>query len=313
MSTSASPDTSKRADLAALTRTVRPALRRGARAAEAPVIAAFAALVARQARRGGLTPRTEAAVLTAFAALVGSQAENGRLSRRTEATIADALRLVPTTRHKRARLSSPAVREIVDQFHRLFYDDKQTWRKNSWRGATTWKSPNDLWLYQEIIHSVRPGLIIETGTAFGGSATYMGWLLDAEGRGQVVSVDIAPRGTPPHPRVTYITGSSTDPEIVGRLKDMIPAGEPVMVILDSDHSEGHVYDELCAYADLVTVGSYLIVEDTNVNGHPAHPSHGPGPMEAARRFLAERGDYVVDEKMHRLMHTLNPEGYLLRV
>lgn len=313
MSTSSSPVTSKRADLAARVSTLRPVLRKGARAAEAPVIAAFAALVDRQVRRGGLTPRTEAAVVTAFAAHVESQALHGRLSRRTEETIADALRLVPMTRNKRARLTSPAVREILDQFHRLFYDDRRTWRKNSWRGATTWKSPNDLWLYQEIIHSVKPGLIIETGTAFGGSATYMGWLLDAEGRGAVVSVDIAPRGTPPHPRVTYVTGSSTDPEIVSRVKGMIPAGEPVMVILDSDHSERHVYDELCAYADLVTPGSYLIVEDTNVNGHPAHPGHGPGPMEAARRFLAERADYVVDENMHRLMLTLNPQGYLLRV
>ena len=292
---------------------VRPALQRGTRAAEAPAIAAFVAIVDRQVRRGGLTPRTEAAVLHAFAALVEGQARKGPLSPRTEKAIANALRLVPTTRNKRARLNSPAVREIVDQFHRLFYDDRRTWRKNSWRGAKTWKSPNDLWLYQEIIHSVQPGLIIETGTAFGGSATYMGWLLDAEGRGQVVSVDIAPRGTPPHPRVTYITGSSTDPEIVGRVKDLIPPDEPVMVILDSDHSERHVYDELCAYADLVTPGSYLIVEDTNVNGHPAHPSHGPGPMEAARRFLAERGDFVVDEKMHRLMLTLNPYGYLRRV
>jgi cephalosporin hydroxylase len=217
------------------------------------------------------------------------------------------------TRKYHARLTSPVVREVLDQFHRLFYDDRGTWRKNTWFGATTWKSPNDLWLYQEIVHSLKPGLIIETGTAFGGSATYLGWLLDREGRGQVVSVDIAARDTPPHPRVTYISGSSTDPAIVERVAGMITAGEPVMVILDSDHSERHVYDELQAYADMVTPGSYLIVEDTNVNGHPAHRAHGPGPMEAARRFLAERDDFVVDESMHRLFLTLNPRGYLRRV
>jgi cephalosporin hydroxylase len=129
----------------------------------------------------------------------------------------------------------------------------------------------------------------------------------------VVSVDIAPRGTPPHPRVTYLTGSSTDPAIVAQVKAMAPDGQPVMVVLDSDHREEHVYGELRAYADLVTVGSYLIVEDTDVNGHPARPGHGPGPMEATRRFLAERPDFVVDESMHRLHLTQNPQGYLRRV
>jgi cephalosporin hydroxylase len=312
MSTGRGQHTSKRVDLAGFAGRLRPALTRAVRAAEVPAIAAFTAIVDRQARRGGLTPRTAAAIRATFATLVEGEAHRGRLSQRTETTIADALRFVPRTRNQRARLDSPAVREIVDEFHRLFYNDRRTWRENTWRGTRIWKSPNDLWIYQEIIHAVQPGLIIETGTAFGGSATYMGWLLDAEGRGQVVSVDIAPRSTPTHPRVTYITGSSTDPEIVRRVKDLIPPDEPVMVILDSDHSEGHVHDELCAYADLVTPGSYLIVEDTNVNGHPVYPTHGPGPMEAARRFLAERDDFVVDENMHRLLLTLNPQGYLLR-
>lgn len=265
----------------------RPIARRGVRAAEASVIATFVALVERQARGGRLTPKVEQG-------------------------IADALRHVKTTSKGQARTGSPAVREVVDQFHRLCYDDKQTWRKNTWHGHKTWKSPNDLWLYQEIVHALKPGLVIETGTAFGGSATYLGFLLDIEGKGNVVSVDIAARDTPPHPRVTYLDGSSTDPVIVERVRSMIGPAEPVLVMLDSDHSERHVYDELHAYADMVTVGSYLIVEDTNVNGHPAHLKHGPGPMEAAERFLAERKDFVVDERMHRWHFTLNPRGYLRR-
>jgi cephalosporin hydroxylase len=311
--TSDHPTTSASDDRSRIPAAVLPALRRGGKFARSGVLRAFTALVEREARGGALSPATRRAVLGAFRTLVSTEADHGKLSRPTEAAIAAGLHRVPMTRKRRGRMNSPVVLEVLDQFHRLFYADKRTWPQNTWFGHRTWKSPNDLWLYQEIIHRQRPGLIIETGTAYGGSATYLAWLLDREDHGRIVSIDIAARATPPHPRVTYLAGSSTDPEIVAQVKAMVPPGEPVMVMLDSDHSEKHVYDELCAYADLVTPGSYLVVEDTNVNGHPAHPNYGPGPMEAARRFVAERDDFVVDESMHRLLLTLNPEGYLRRV
>jgi cephalosporin hydroxylase len=85
-----------------------------------------------------------------------------------------------------------------------------------------------------------------------------------------------------------------------------------MVVLDADHSRDHVLAELRLWSDLVTVGSYLIVEDTNINGHPVYADFGPGPWEAVREFLAERDDFVVDESRHRLLMTWNPGGYLRR-
>jgi len=209
-------------------------------------------------------------------------------------------------------LPPPAVRAaIVDQFHRLYYHDPGTWRETFWLGARIWKCPLDLWLYQEILHEVRPALIVETGTAFGGSASYLAHLCDIVGSGAVVSIDIEDKpDRPKHERLTYITASSTAPDVVERVTSMAREGGPVLVILDSDHSESHVYDELRAYADLVTAGSYVIVEDTNVNGHPAFPEHGPGPMEAVDRFLSERDDFVVDESKHKFHMTFNPRGVL---
>jgi cephalosporin hydroxylase len=67
-----------------------------------------------------------------------------------------------------------------------------------------------------------------------------------------------------------------------------------------------------AYADAVTPGSYVIVEDTNVNDHPVYASHGPGPWEAVEWFLAQRSDFAVDKSMHRHHLTFNPRGYLKR-
>jgi cephalosporin hydroxylase len=72
--------------------------------------------------------------------------------------------------------------------------------------------------------------------------------------------------------------------------------------------------ELRAYAPLVTEGHYLIVEDTNVNGNPVFPEHGPGPMEAVQQFLEKpigRG-FEVDRSCERFLMTLNPGGFLKR-
>jgi cephalosporin hydroxylase len=309
------------------TTTARRRLSQAARAAEQPVLLAFRELVKRQHRHGGLTPAVEATLAESVKYSKLSTADLARpsndlkadgkgktLTESAEKYIGQLLPHLKVADRQRPRLNSPAVRGVVDAFHRLWYDDRGTWRTTQWQGITTWKCPLDLWLYQDIIHRVRPGLIIETGTAFGGSAAYLSVLCDVVDKGKIVSVDIAPKvdDLPVHPRLTFLRGSSTDPEIVEQVRGMITPGEPVMVILDSDHSEKHVRNELLAYADMVTPGSYLIVEDTNVNGHPARPQHGPGPMEALDWFLTQRSDYEIDHSMERYHMTLNPRGYLRR-
>ena len=211
----------------------------------------------------------------------------------------------------------PVVRDtIVKQFHRLYYHSvDRTWKDTYYRGVTIWKCPLDLWLYQELLHEIRPQLIVETGTAFGGSAYFLGDLCDTLGlEALITTIDIEPReNRPQHPRVTYVTASSTDPEVVRNVYAQVPAGAPALVILDSDHRRDHVLDELRAYADLVSVGSYVVVEDTNVNGHPAFPEFGPGPMEAVDAFLAEDDRFEVDEGREKFFMTFNPRGYLRKV
>ena len=85
-----------------------------------------------------------------------------------------------------------------------------------------------------------------------------------------------------------------------------------MVVLDSNHSRDHVLRELEVYGPLVTPGCYLVVEDTNVNGHPVLPDHGPGPMEAVEEFLATTDDFEVDRGRENRLLSFNPSGYLRR-
>lgn len=199
---------------------------------------------------------------------------------------------------------------ITEAFHRLYYDTA-VWKDTYWLGVPTQKCPLDLWIYQEVLYEQRPDLIIETGTAHGGSALYMACVCDQLGRGEIVTVDIYPiEGRPEHPRVTYVTGSSTAPEVVAEVERLAEGRERVLVILDSDHARDHVLQELRIYSHLVSPGSYLVVEDTNVNGHPVFPEHGPGPMEAVEQFLTETDEFSTDLAREKFFLSFNPRGFL---
>lgn len=207
------------------------------------------------------------------------------------------------------------LKPVAAAFHVVFYRNRRrTWASLNWLGVPILKCPFDLFMYQELVSELRPDVIVETGTFQGGSALYFASLCVLLGHGRVVSIDTDPAaGRPEHPRIEYITGSSTSPDVVERVRKATNLAETVFVVLDSDHAESHVARELELYSPLVTRGSYLIVEDTNVNGHPVYRRHGPGPMEAVQKFLRLHPEFTVDPSRERLYLTFNPGGYLRRV
>jgi cephalosporin hydroxylase len=205
--------------------------------------------------------------------------------------------------------------DVISWFHQVYYaighQRSGTWMQTFWMGTSLEKCPLDLWIYQELLHAIRPQLIIETGTRWGGSALYLSHICDLLGVGEVVTIDVTLPPTPPaHRRLTYLTGSSIDPEIIQRVKERAVDKSPILVILDSDHSSRHVIEEMRAYHSLVTPESYMIVEDGNINGHPVFPTFGPGPTEAIEQFLRENNDFEVNRNCEKFLLTFNPGGYL---
>lgn len=209
--------------------------------------------------------------------------------------------------------------QIADDFHRLYYNfnfyGRPAWGDTFWMGVPVLKCPLDLWIYQEIIYKTRPDLIIETGTAHGGSALYMADILNVLGNGRVISIDNETRPRPSHPRIEYILADSTSDDIALDIFKFSHENKPskIMVVLDSNHKKEHVDKELRIYSRMVTPGCYLIVEDTNVNGHPVGADHGPGPWEAVAEFMAGNKDFAVDKSMEKFYLTFNPFGYLIKV
>ena len=207
-------------------------------------------------------------------------------------------------------------RKILDDFHKLFYD-KRIFKKCQWLGRSIWKSPLDLWVYQEIVSSRHPDLIIETGSYRGASAHFLKSMMNlANYEGEVVSIDtVFRKDFPELPGLTFLTGSSTDSKIVNQLEKMCK-DKTVMVILDSDHRKSHVLKELHIYSKFVTPRKHLIVEDTNLNGHPVitkgFNGKTPGPMEAVEEFMVDNKDFRIDLRCEKFLLTMHPKGFLIK-
>ena len=186
-----------------------------------------------------------------------------------------------------------------------------------WFGRQLLKLPEDVMSYMEIITALKPDLLIECGTRFGGSALFYAHMFDLMGNGKVISIDICLQDDlPQHSRIEYVQGNTIDQEIIGIVKGKIGQGNKVMVVLDSDHSADHVYREMELYGSVVSNNQYMVIEDTSLCGHP-YPEEcgysGGGPWAAVERYMVLYSDFKIDEARNsRFAMTGFPNGWLIK-
>jgi len=216
--------------------------------------------------------------------------------------------------------------------------------ESTFLGLVILEHPNDMWMIQEMITEIQPDVIIETGTLGGGSALYYASILkEVNENGKVITIDIAPvvdewiekiKATPHmhrrvealfRDRIEVITSNSVDPKLVADLAERV-RGKRVMVMLDSCHNYEHVLKELELYSPMVSVGSYIIVQDTIIDKGiaagsqlmkeaaqcPGYEQTG-GPGKAATEFLAKNDNFEIDQSRERFFVSFFPSGYLKRI
>lgn len=203
----------------------------------------------------------------------------------------------------------------------------------SWLGRPIIQYPQDIVAMQELLWSIQPDLVVETGIAHGGSLILSASMLELNSacggpqNAEVLGVDIDIRAhnraaIEAHPlsrRIKMIQGSSIAADVVENVKALAAGKQRVLVCLDSNHTHDHVLAELEAYAGLTSVGSYCVVFDTIVEQLPAEffedRPWGPGdnPWTAVHEFLKTHPEFEIDKKMdHKLLISVAPDGYLKR-
>lgn len=196
---------------------------------------------------------------------------------------------------------------ISDVWLRAGWDNKHVYTF-TWLGRPIIQLPEDMFRLQEVIHTLRPDVIVETGVAHGGSLVFYASLCKAMDCGRVIGVDVEIR---PHnraaieshflsPLITLVEGSSIDPSVVERVRSQIAPGERVMVLLDSCHTKEHVMAELEAYSGLILPGSYIVAMDGIMEKVVGGPRTQPdwswnNPRQAALEFVRAHPEFTIEE------------------
>jgi cephalosporin hydroxylase len=228
--------------------------------------------------------------------------------------------------------SPEAFKIISDVWLRSGWDAKYVY-SFAWMGRPIIQMPEDMVRIQEVIFSLKPDLIIETGVAHGGSLIYYATLCKAMEKGKIIGIDIDIR--PPNrkaiedhflsPYITLIEGSSVAEDLLNKVKGMVKPGGTVLVLLDSDHGYAHVLNELKAYSSIVTVGSYIVATDGIMEFIAGAPRTKPdwvtnNPKRAAEDFVKANKNFVIEEPVfpfnegdikERVTHW--PSAYIRRI
>ena len=208
----------------------------------------------------------------------------------------------------RHKLDSPEAFEVISRaWLRAGWDTKYVY-SFSWLGRPIIQLPDDMVRIQEVINSIKPDVIIETGVAHGGSLIFYATLCKALERGRVIGIDVEIR---PHnrkaieshalfPFITLIEGSSIDPSVVEEVCRQVQPHEKTLVLLDSCHTKQHVLAELEAYAPLVSPDSYIVAMDGIMEQVVGAPRTQPdwiwnNPKQAALEFVRNNSGFKIEE------------------
>lgn len=223
------------------------------------------------------------------------------------------------------RAKDPEFQEISASWLRKSVNHKYSYQFD-WMGVPIIQYPEDLIAFQEIVWRTKPDVILECGVARGGSLLFWCSMLELTGKApKVIGVDIAIHEHTKRAlaeskysdEIILVQGDSSCKETLSKVLERIGPSDKVMVVLDSNHTEDHVFKELELYAGLVSHGCYLLVMDTVIEflERDTNRLWGPGesPWTATQKFMTSRDDFENDHTLEsKLNFSAAPNGFWRR-
>ena len=200
----------------------------------------------------------------------------------------------------------------------------------SWMGRPLIQFPGDIMAVQELISTIKPNKVIETGIAHGGSLILSSsiMLLNDIKNAEVIGIDIDIREHNKNEinksrfsdMISLIEGSSINKSVFKKVSKKISNDDKVIVFLDSNHTHDHVMEELNLYSKLVSKGSYIVVFDTHVEDMPSdfiwedRPwGKGNNPKTAVHEWIIDNKNFEIDNYLeNKLLLTSAPDGFLYK-
>lgn len=199
----------------------------------------------------------------------------------------------------------------------LIYHQRHVIFNQKYKGLKMIKNPFDLITYEEILWEIKPTIVIEIGSSQGGFAL---WLKDRTQimrlNTKIVTIDLSGNANRnlnsfKSDNLMCIVGDCNSSDILSKLKNCISKNDVVLIIEDSSHTFENTFRVLENYKKIVTVGSYIIVEDGICDVLNIGPS--PGPMKAIEKWINDNKNYMIDRTREKYIMTYNPKGFLKRI
>ena len=203
---------------------------------------------------------------------------------------------------------------------------------DSYAGVPLQKFPEDLRVYEQLLWESRANVVIEIGSAHGASALWFRDRLQTQslyGRiwpdWRVITIDVDHGPTleglnkaDPNwqERIRLVTGDVRATVTAERVRELISPSDRRFVVEDSAHISDTTRAALDAFADLVPVDGYFVVEDGVVDVEELRfPEYPRGVLPAVSAWLASPAGarFVRRRDLECYGVTCHPFGFLQRV